>query len=138
MFKWMPVVAVVSLMLVGCDGNKGSVETPLVCNGEEQRTVGENITNLDVKSLPAILDRSLKDKPKFFSIETKLLGPLKGKYCGDSANGDYIFRPGDCTNYQEFLAYHAENKTLVIHLPVHRDNPNEYRATFMCDNPATR
>ena len=135
MFKWMPVVAVVSLMLVGCDGNKGSVKTALVCTGQEQRTVGVDVTTDNVKALPAILDRSLKDKPKFFSIETKLLGPLKGKYCGDSANGDFIFRPGDCTNYQEFLAYHAEKKTLVIHLPVHRDNANDYRASFVCEAP---
>ena len=132
MFKWMPVAAVVSLVLVGCDGNKGSVKTALVCTGQEQRTVEQEVTTVDVTALPAVLERSLKEKPKSFSVETKLIGPLTGKYCGDSSNGDYIFRPGDCTNIKEFLAYHPEKGTVVVHLAVHRDNAHEYRAKYLC------
>ena len=132
---WMPLAA--ALLLVACS-NEGQVPTAYICDGEEQLAKGEaksgeapqsrqNVTNL-----PAVLERSFKDKPKFFFIETKLAGPLRGKYCGDSAKGDFIFRPGDCTNYLDLIAFHAEENELIIHLPVQKDRPDEYQASFTC------
>lgn len=125
------------LTLVGCNANEGSVPTAYVCDGEEQLATGEarsgnTKARETVTNLQAVLERSFKDKPKFFSIETKLAGPLRGKYCGDSPKGDFIFRPGDCTNYQDLIAFHAEDKELIIHFPVQKDRPDEYEASFTC------
>lgn len=136
MFRWIPLAF--SALLVGCNANEGSVLTDMVCQGQEQLVQGESDQRVESDKLSATLERSFKDKPKFLTIETALAGSLKGKYCGDSARGDYVFHPGDCTNFREILAFHPQDMTLVIFLPPHSGKTSDYQASFNCRPKASQ